>query len=91
MKNSTLINKILDRFNKVYDYTDLAGGDDPLNVLDDALDRINLYDEYSAIMESFVEDLPAPELANNDLVAILACVNDVIIELRSEYGRLRSF
>ena len=87
IKNLTLVNKVQGRFNKIYNYTDVCGGDYPLNVLDDALTKISLYDQYSQFMEALNEDLD-PGLTKQEYIALYECMHQIVLELRSEYGRI---
>ena len=87
MKNLTLINKVQGRFNMIYNYTDVCGGDHPLNVLDDELTRANLYEQYSQFQEALNDDLD-PCLTKLEYNALYECMHQVVLELRAEYGRL---
>ena len=87
MKNLTLINKVQGRFNMIYNYTDVCGGDHPLNVLDDELTRANLYEQYSQFQEALNDDLD-PCLTKLEYIALYECMHYVVLELRDEFGRL---
>ena len=89
MKNLTLINKVQGRFNMIYNYTDVCCGDHPLNVLDDHLTRANLYEQYCQFQNSIIDDLD-PGLTKLEYSALFKCMHQVVLELRSEYGRLSS-
>ncbi len=86
-KNLTLINKVQGRFNMIYNYTDVCGGDHPLNMLDDALTNIGIYDQFSQFQNALNEDLD-PGLAKQEYIALYECMHQIVLELRSEYGRV---
>ena len=87
MKNLTLINKVQGRFDMIYNYTDVCGGDHPLNVLDDALVAAGLYDQFSQFNDALNDDLD-PSLTKLEYNALYECMRQVVLELRAEYGRL---
>ena len=87
MKNLTLINKVPGRFNMIYNYTAVCGGDHPLNVLDDALVATGLYDQFSQFNDALNDDLD-PSLTKLEYNALYECMRQVVLELRAEYGRL---
>jgi len=90
MKHLTLINKVQNRFNKIYEYTDVCGGDLPLNMLDEELIRIGLFDQFSQFMQSLNDDQD-PCLTKQEYNALYECMHEVVLELRAEFGCLRAF
>ena len=89
-KNLTLINKVQNRFNKIYEYTDVCCGDLPLNMLDEELIKFGLFDQFSQFMESLNDDQD-PCLTKLEYNALYECMHQVVLELRAEFGRLRAF
>ena len=88
MKNLTLINKVQGRFDMIYNYTDVCGGDHPLNVLDDALVAASIYDQFSQFQDALNDDLD-PSLTKSEYNALYECMHAVVLELRDEYGRIK--
>ena len=87
MKNLTLINKVQGRFNMIYNYTDVCGGDYPLNVLDNVLDAHDLYELFSKFNDALNDDND-PGLTKLEYIALYECMHYVVLELRDEFGRL---
>lgn len=88
MRNATLVKRILEKFNKVYGYADKVRCDEPLFLLDASLNNINLRTQFDEIIEADDEDR-VPNVINEELVIIYACLNYVVSGLREEYGVLR--
>ena len=89
IKNVTLVKKVQGRYDMIYNYVSALDDDFPLSLMDDALAAEGLSDLFLQFNEAQLEDVD-PALAKTEYVALYECINQVVVDLRSKWGRLES-
>ena len=89
IKNVTLVKKVQGRYDMIYNYVSALDDDFPLSLMDDALAAEGLSDLFLQFNEAQLDDVD-PALAKTEYVALYECINQVVVDLRSKWGRLES-
>ena len=87
IKNVTLVNKVQGRYDMIYNYVSALDDDFPLSLLDDELEADGLTDLFTQFNEAQLDDVD-PSLTKTEYVALYACMNQVVLDLRAKWGRL---
>jgi len=87
IKNVTLVKLVQGRYDMIYNYVSALDDDFPLSLLDDELEADSLTDLFTQFNEAQLDKVD-PSLTKSEYDALYACMNRVVLDLRSKWGRL---